>query len=56
VVAQESAPPTVAEVRPAAPVAAQQEPPPQEKKKRGFWSRVFGVGRDSENSGKKPQK
>ena len=56
VVAQDSAPPTVAEVRPAAPIAAQQEPPPQEKKKRGFWSRVFGVGKDSETSDKKSRK
>jgi 1A family penicillin-binding protein len=56
VVAQDAAPPTVAEVRPPAPAVAKQDPPPPEKKKRGFWSRVFGVGKDSETNDKKPRK
>ena len=56
VVAQESSPPTVAEVRPPSPAVAKQEPPPPEKKKRGFWSRVLGIGKDSESVDKKPRK
>jgi membrane carboxypeptidase/penicillin-binding protein len=57
VVAQESAPPTVAEVRPPSPAVAQQAPPPPpEKKKHGFWSRVFGVGRDSDRADAKTKK
>jgi len=56
VVAQESAPPTVAEVRPQSPVVAQQPPPPPEKKKRGFWSRVFGIGRNSDRADPKTRK
>ena len=56
VVAQESAPPTVAEVRPQPPVVTRQEPPPPEKKKRGFWSRVLGIGRDSERADPKTRK
>jgi membrane carboxypeptidase/penicillin-binding protein len=58
VVAQEVTPPTVAEVRPTAPpvAAAQQQPPPEQKKKRGFWSRVFGVGRDSDKADEKQRK
>jgi penicillin-binding protein 1A len=56
VVAQESAPPTVAEVRPQPPVVTRQEPPPPEKKKRGFWSRVLGIGRDSERADPKTKK
>jgi len=34
-------------VEPAA-TAAGEEPPAQKKKKRGFWARVFGVGRDDD--------
>jgi len=56
VVAQESAPPTVAEVRPQPPVVGQQAPPPPEKKKRGFWSRVLGIGRDSDRADPKNKK
>jgi 1A family penicillin-binding protein len=57
VVAQEASPPTVAEVRPAPPPpVAQQQPAPEPKKKRGFWSRVFGVGKDSERADGKPRK
>jgi len=33
-----------------------QEPPPPEKKKRGFWSRVLGIGRDSERADPKTKK
>jgi 1A family penicillin-binding protein len=57
VVAQEASPPTVAEVRPTPPPpVAQQAPAPEPKKKRGFWSRVFGVGKDSDRADGKPQK
>jgi 1A family penicillin-binding protein len=43
VVAPEPTTPVVAEARPSPPVAAQQQPPA--KKKRGFWGRVFGIGK-----------
>jgi penicillin-binding protein 1A len=56
IVAQESSPPTVAEVRPPSPTVAKQEPPPPEKKKRGFWSRVLGIGRDSDRADPKTRK
>jgi hypothetical protein len=56
VVAQDAAPPTVAEVRPPSPAVAKQEPPPPEKKKRGFWSRVLGIGRDADRADAKTRK
>jgi penicillin-binding protein 1A len=43
VVTPETSPAPVAEVRAPAPAVAQQQPPP--KKKRGFWGRVFGIGK-----------
>jgi penicillin-binding protein 1A len=56
IVAQDAAPPTVAEVRVPPPPVAKQEPPPPEKKKRGFWSRVLGIGRDADRADNKPRK
>ena len=46
-----SAPTAVAQPAPAgtaAHTAEVQQPPPAAKKKRGFWSRIFGVGRDDD--------
>jgi len=51
------APTATAGVEPAARVDIAPPPPAPQKKKRGFWSKVFGLGRDSESkeSNEEPQ-
>jgi penicillin-binding protein 1A len=49
---------TVAVASPAATTASVEPPPPapQEKKKRGFWSKLFGVGKDEKSEKPKDEK
>jgi penicillin-binding protein 1A len=55
-IAQTGIPPTPAATAgtvPSPPPAVAGTPPPQPKKKRGFWSRVFGIGKDDDKDDKK---
>ena len=50
--------PPVAETTATSGTVEAPPPPPQEKKKRGFWSRLFGIGKDDKDKDqqrKKPQ-
>jgi penicillin-binding protein 1A len=53
----ETVPPTVAPVETPPPevVAAAEEAKPAEPKRRGFWSRLFGIGRDEGDSQKRDE-
>ena len=47
--------PPVAAAEPASQTASSPEQAPPKKKKRGFWAKVFGVGKDANRNGDEPR-